>query len=249
MKPLNNQISQFTTQTEFANNQWMQFMKPLHWIGYGLLVLSLISLVDMLVPTDFMNPVWEFQTMGSIIEQSPLILVGLFMAFLVDRDRLTKWDKLVLKCLSWLALAVALTYLLMIPLCVADAVRVHRQSNQQIATEFSENRESIQQIKDKLNQSKTIGELEQLISSLDSAEVASEITQTQSVEQVKQKLVQMIAEGEQTLEAQAQQAQSEKSLDLLKKSVKWNLGALVSGLLFISVWQGTRWARQRWQDL
>ncbi|MBW4662271.1 MAG: HpsJ family protein [Drouetiella hepatica Uher 2000/2452] len=225
-----------------------QFVKPLHWIGYGLLILSLISLVDALVPTDLMNPVWEFQTMGAIIEQSPLILVGLFMVFLVDPDRLMKWDEFILKGLSWLALGVGLMYLLMIPLCIVDAVRVHRQANQQIFSQVSEKREAVQQVKDKLNQAKTVGELEQLLISLDGAGVAPEITPTQPVEQVKQKLAQAIAQGEQNLNAQAQQAQQAQSLDLLKKAVKWNLGALVSGLLFISIWRGTPWARQRRQN-
>ena len=42
---------------------------------------------------------------------------------------------------------------------------------------------------------------------------------------------------------QAEPIRSQDRLSLWKSSVKWNLGALVSGVLFIRIWRGTHWAR------
>jgi hypothetical protein len=99
-----------------------------------------------------------------------------------------------------------------------------------------------------VGQVKTANDLEQLISSLNRAGVAPEIDGTEQLAQVKAKLNESIAEGEQQLQAQVQEARSGQLRTLLKRSVKWNLGALVAGCFFVSIWRGTRWARQGWQD-
>jgi hypothetical protein len=38
-------------------------------------------------------------------------------------------------------------------------------------------------------------------------------------------------------------ARHEQRLTLFKNTVKWNLGALVAGILFLQIWFRTRWAR------
>ncbi|NJM68571.1 MAG: hypothetical protein HC851_24365 [Acaryochloris sp. RU_4_1] len=54
-----------------------------------------------------------------------------------------------------------------------------------------------------------------------------------------------MTKGKERLQTQAQSTTSSQRIDLLKRSVKWNLGALVSGALFIYLWRGTGWSRIR----
>ncbi|NJR61681.1 MAG: hypothetical protein HC769_24305 [Cyanobacteria bacterium CRU_2_1] len=243
IKPLNTQLNPSDVHLGIPGASMLQAIKPLHWIGYGLLILALFNLIEILISPDVMNPVWEFQAIGAIVEQAPLILVGLVIVFLVDRYNMAGWEEFVLKFLSWLALFIGVIYLLLIPLSISDTLRIHQQTNQELSVQVEQKQELIQQVKEEVNQVQTADELEQLISSLNNAGVSPEISDAEQLAQVKTKLSEAIVEGEQELNTQVQAARSEQFETLFKKSVKWNLGALVSGLLFISVWQGTRWAR------
>jgi hypothetical protein len=244
VKPPNEPLPLSSQPSRSPDHPLSQFFTPLNWVGYGLLALVLFDFIELLVPPSFMNPVWEFQTMGAIVERSALILIALVLAFLGDRHNLNKWERPALKGLSWLALFLGAAYLLLIPLGIANSVRIEQQTDQALATQLNQKQQVIQQVKAALSQVKTTAEMEQLIGSLTSAGVVPDIKDTRQLEQVRQKLGETIADGERKLVAQAQATQSEQHLKLLKKSLKWNLGALLSGLLLIRVWQSTRWARQ-----
>ncbi|MCJ8280423.1 MAG: hypothetical protein MJK14_11100 [Rivularia sp. ALOHA_DT_140] len=41
----------------------------MRWVGYGLLILALFDVIEMFIPTRFMNPNWEFQTFGALVEK------------------------------------------------------------------------------------------------------------------------------------------------------------------------------------
>jgi len=62
-------------------------------------------------------------------------------------------------------------------------------------------------------------------------------------QELKQQLTSEIATAEKTIQAQSEDAQKVSQLTLLKNSVKWNLGALISGFLFICIWRMTRWTQ------
>lgn len=53
-----------------------------------------------------------------------------------------------------------------------------------------------------------------------------------------------IDRGENQLTKQVEFARSNQQFNLLKKSIKWNLGALVASALFITIWRSTIWARR-----
>jgi hypothetical protein len=50
-----------------------------------------------------------------------------------------------------------------------------------------------------------------------------------------------LTQTKQQMQTQYQAKRSNQRISLFKNSVKWNLGALVSGILFIYVWRLTRW--------
>ncbi|MBW4450206.1 MAG: HpsJ family protein [Spirirestis rafaelensis WJT71-NPBG6] len=49
-------------------------MSILRSLGYGLLLLAFFDIVEMFVPPNFMNPAWEFQTFGALVERVPVPL-------------------------------------------------------------------------------------------------------------------------------------------------------------------------------
>ncbi len=52
-------------------------------VGYGLLVLALFDLIHILIPLQLMNPMWEFQTVGALVERVPVPLLQGY--FILDR--------------------------------------------------------------------------------------------------------------------------------------------------------------------
>ena len=71
-------------------------------LGYGLLLLALFDIIEMFIPPNFMNPAWEFQTIGALVERVPVPLIGLVLVFFGERHSRTKWEIPILKLLAWL---------------------------------------------------------------------------------------------------------------------------------------------------
>jgi hypothetical protein len=63
-------------------------------------------------------------------------------------------------------------------------------------------------------------------------------------EELKNQLLSELTQAKQQLKKQAELNKSSTTLVLLKNSVKWNLGALISAVLFIIIWKETLWARK-----
>lgn len=209
----------------------------LRWIGYGLFGLALINIVGTLVPLRLMNSTWEFKTMGILVESVPVPLLALAMVFAGKETKRIRWENFILKFLSWLALLLGLFYLMMIPLGIFNTVRLEQQLREQITTQLDRQIDQIQEIQVMVNKAKTNAELEQLLKELGGNQLLNDASQ---LTQIKQRTSSVITQGTKRLEAQAKTVQTSQRLDLLKNSLKWNLGALIAGSLFIIIWQSTR---------
>jgi membrane protein implicated in regulation of membrane protease activity len=218
--------------------------KILRLIGYGLLILVLIDIADIWIPPQFMNPAWELQAIGSMVEKVPLLWISLALIFLGEYYGYRKGEKLLLKFLTWFALLAGVLYFLFVPLSVFNLVRVDRQNNQRVKTEISQRTPVIQQIKEQVNQVQTGEDLSRALAYLNQAGVYPKVENGQKLQDVKAQLVTSIAQSETKLNAQAQATMDSQRLGVTKKAIKWVLGALISGFLLIGIWRNTRWVRQ-----
>ncbi|RUR75145.1 hypothetical protein PCC6912_49880 [Chlorogloeopsis fritschii PCC 6912] len=101
----------------------------------------------------------------------------------------------------------------------------------------------IQQVKDTLARAKTKADLEAVETLIDTQERFFDIKDFRKLEEAKTWLSNFVANFEKRTIMQAQAARYSRRLGLLKRSIKWNLGALVAGVLFIYIWHGTGWLR------
>lgn len=208
----------------------------LRCLGYGLLILALFDVIEMFVPPNFMNPVWEFQTIGALVERVPVPLIGLAFVFYGEMNSRNRWEFPVLKILSWLALVMGVIYILSIPLGVINAARLQRQSANQINMVSKQQIARAQQVEKQLD----LATPEQIDNLLKRQGRSAEI---QEPEKLKQQLLGQVSQAKQKIKNQAKAAESTRGLSLLKKAVKWNLGAVVAGILCINIWKRTDWAR------
>jgi hypothetical protein len=211
-------------------------MTILRSLGYGLLLLALFDIVEMFVPPNFMNPAWEFQTFGALVERVPVPLIGLVLVFFGEMNSRDKWEFPILKLLSWLTLLFALLFFLLIPLGVGNTLRLNNQSAAQISTLSKQQISQAEQVEKQLNQA-TPQQIDNFIKS------QGRSLDGKNPEELKTQVLSKVSQAKKQIKTQAEATQSSRGLNLIKSSVKWNLGALVAGGLFISIWKGTGWAR------
>lgn len=218
---------------EFPQEATFSVMRSL---GYGLLLLAFLDWVEIFTPPNFMNPTWEFQTIGAYVERVPVPLIGLTMIFYGEFQSRNKWELPILKFLSWLSLLLAILFFLMIPLGIANTVRLNKQSAAQINTASQEQISRVEQIAQKLNEA-TPEKIETILKRQGAA------SESKNMQQVKEELLSKVTQAKTQIKNQAKTTQSNQGFNLMKTSVKWNLGALIAAALFLSIWKGTQWVR------
>lgn len=208
----------------------------LRCIGYGLLVLALFDLITTIVPMHLMNPAWEFQTIGALVERVPVPLLGLGLVFYGETSFRRAGEPLFLNLLSWLCLLFGILFLLLIPLGVSNTVRLNAQNKTQINDQYNQQLVRIEQLDKQLRNAKT-QDLEDFVKS------QGQSIGSKDPQQVKKQLLSHFSVAKQEIQTQYQTKRAEQRLTLFKNSAKWNLGALVCGFLFIFIWRLTSWAR------
>ena len=201
-------------------------------VGYGLLALAFLDLIETFIGLDVNNALSRFQTIGTLVDRVPVTFIGLLLVFLGGLDERNKWEALLLKFLSWLALVVGILFILLIPVGIGSTMQANNTLTTQIDTQY----------KEKLSQAN--GTEQRLKQAAPEAVVDVIKRQGGSVEgktpqELKDKVLSGISQLKTQLKVQADAEKSQQRKALLKKSVKLNLGALLSGALFISLWKGS----------
>ena len=208
-----------------ANSEEFWFSPLLRIAGYVLLALSLLDIISIFIPPGFTNPAWEFQMASHLVERSPVPLIGL--VFLLIGEKNFK----VFKFLSRAALVAGILFLLLLPLIVSSAWRIHEGGDRQIAQQSAQ----LQSVRQKLSQAQTDREITDTLSRFNLRINASKV---QNPQQLKAQILAGIDKTEKKLQAQVAQGEG-NSLNLTKNVMKTGLGTLISGAFFLLVWRGT----------
>jgi len=144
-----------------------------------------------------------------------------------------------LKVLSWVCLLLGLVFLLMLPLGIFGTIYVNNQNNQQITTQADQQLAQLQQVEERLKKG-TPEDLRNLAGELTRLGVPAD---TQNPQELKSQILSRITPAKERLKTQSATVQSNQRLGLFKNAVKWLLGALISSVLFFTIWRGTDWAR------
>ncbi len=211
----------------------------LRWIGYGLLILSLLDTIAVLIPANFGNRVWELQTIGAVVERVPVPLLAMTLIFFGEGYDRRSLEDIFLKFLSWICLLLALVFLLMLPLGIFGTIYVNNQNNKQITNQANQQLAQLQQVEERLNKGSP-EDLKNLGTELSRLGVAAD---TQNPQELKTQILSRITPAKERLQAQSAVVQSNQRLGLFKNAIKWLLGALISSVLFFMLWRGTDWAR------
>jgi 4-amino-4-deoxy-L-arabinose transferase-like glycosyltransferase len=208
-----------------ANSNEFQYSSLFRAVGYALLALSLIDIINILFPLRFTNPAWEFQVASVLVERSAVPLLGFALVLFGEkRSR-------IFNVLSKVCLVIGILFLLLLPLSISAAWRIDRQTNQQLVQQTTQ----LQNLKSKLNQATTSQEIKNALSSVNLQANTSDL---KNLQQAKNQLLGRIATTEKQVQAQATTKLNSNST-LNKNSIKSGLGATIVGACFLTLWRIT----------
>ena len=213
----------------------------LRLVGYGLLTMALVDFIFLLIPFKLMNPAWEFQTMGAIVERIPVTLLGMMLVYYGERDYRAPIERFLLRWLSRLSLVAAILLVLMIPLSITKSFRIYYQHNAGINAQVVSKVDVLQSFKQQLETANSSQEIEGIIAKQSQKPI--NIPESVDPQKLKTDIINSLQENQDRLRDRAKSLRSEQKGMLLKNCIKWNLGALISACLFFFIWKSTLWAR------
>lgn len=213
----------------------------LRLVGYGLLIMAIIDILFLLIPPQLMNPLWEFQTMGAIVERIPVTLLGIVLVYYGERSDRAPIEAMLLKCISWLTLVAAILMLLMIPLNISNSFRIYHQQNATANAQFVSQNDTIQKFKEQLKTANSNNEIGAILQQQAKQQIS--IPDSVNTQKLKTDILTNLQNNQDNITSQAQTFRAQKRSLLLKKCLKWNLGALIASILFFLIWKSTSWAR------
>ncbi|MBE9098672.1 HpsJ-like protein, cyanoexosortase A-associated [Vacuolonema iberomarrocanum] len=210
---------------------------PFRYVGYGLMALVLIDWLTILFPPSFLNPVWEFQTFGALVDRAPLLLVAILFVFYGGSQARRNGEGLLLKVLSWGCLLLSVLFLLSLPLGIVNTLRIDTQNTEVLTAQYNQDLAQAEQFEEEL-QSTSPSELIELV------EQEGIAVDTDNPRNLKEALLSQVSEEKTALEQSFQRTQASDRRILIENSVKWNLGALIIAALLFTLWRTTDWARK-----
>jgi ABC-type multidrug transport system fused ATPase/permease subunit len=217
----------------------------LRLVGYGLLVMALVDILFLLIPPQLMNPVWEFQTMGAIIERIPVTLLGIVLVYYGERSDRAPIETLLLRWLSWFCLIFAIFLLITFPLNIINGFRIYYNNNAQVNQQIGSQIESLNNFQTELKSAKSLEQINQILQQQSNSKI--NIPESVDGKQLKADILKSVVENQNNLKSQAANLQTTKRFDLLKQGIKWNLGSLISACILLYVWQHTFWSRIKYE--
>ena len=207
------------------------------WLGYVLLLLSVFDTIESAIPLSLMNPEWELQFMGSVVERSPVPLLGFMFVCFAEYLRRTRWSRPVAMGVSWAALVVGIGFILMVPLIVSNTFRMETRTAAQVKAQLDQQFSQTQGLEAALTSASGENLTEML-------RRMGRLSEGQSPEEARDAVMGEVVKARQTLQSRADEAMANQKLTLTKRSYKWVVQASVVGGLLVYFWWGMGWVRR-----
>jgi len=215
-------------------------------LGYGLISLAFIDFINITIPPQLMNPVWEFNTVSVIIDRIPLTLLGMVFVFYGTRDCRRIIETKLLKGLSWFCLGLAIVLMITFPLNIVNGFRIYYGHSSQVNLQVANKVENINKFQSDLQSAQTIEAIGDVIGKQSKKQV--KLAPDLDKKEFKSTILDNLADNQTKLKSQAKQVNFQQKSMLLKKAIKVNLGALISAFIFFFIWKETNWARMTYEE-
>ncbi|MEM9162825.1 MAG: HpsJ family protein [Cyanobacteria bacterium P01_F01_bin.4] len=206
-------------------------------IGYGILVMGALNIADIILPPDIMNPVWEMEAAGALVDGVPIPLLGLMLVFFGEDSLRKPWENILLRLLSWACLLCAILFLLLLPLMVSHTIRINEQVISQGSSQLQLQMEQLAEVEQQLSQASD----DEIAAFLEAEGVAPQ----EAGGDARSALLDRLTEIKTETEAETTAVMSGRRKAIMKNVVKWGIGSLVSSFIFLWIWMLTVWSRSK----
>ncbi|MEM8676162.1 MAG: HpsJ family protein [Cyanobacteria bacterium P01_G01_bin.67] len=206
-------------------------------IGYGLITLWLLDLLPVLYPLQPLEPLWGFQVFGQLVERVGVLLISLGLIFIGEEQKRWRWEFVLLKITLGITLTAAWAYFLLVPLAIGNTVRIDRLNRQQIAAEAQENIIQLKNYQSEIDASSNPSFIREFIVQAGESDGDVDLSLADS----KQRANFMIKNRIKELKLESSSMIKQRRIDLIKRSLKWNIGALLSGTFLLLIWANNSW--------
>ena len=215
--------------------------RVINLVGYVMLFLVLLDDGFLLASKQVFEPGFAYNTGGNLVENVWGLLLGFLLIFYRrDQDLIKPIEFRLLSFLSWFVLVIGISYFLIIPIIVGNAVRIHRVEQAQMMNQVNVQNSQVQQYSQQLNQASP----EQLDNLLQNYQQTTNIKVT-SIQQLESNLIEQAKQKQAAAKQELLTKFSQQKASLFKTTVKWSIGAIISGVCFILIWRHTNWTRAR----
>jgi len=213
-----------------SNNKELWFSFLFRIAGYGLLVISFLDILASFFPLHVGDPNWEFALLRSLVGNLPGALIGVVFVFISETNFR------VFKLLSRACLVVTVLYLLLVPLGISSALRIDQENQRQVIAFTNQRLLPLQQVREQLSRATTAQDITQLLERLNPQ---GPIPQINNPQQTKSQLLANLDQTEKKLRSDIAAKRSDTRLSLFEQAFRLNLEAVVSALIFFSLWRST----------
>ncbi|MBR8827550.1 MAG: HpsJ family protein [Gomphosphaeria aponina SAG 52.96 = DSM 107014] len=213
-------------------------------VGYGLLILTLFDFVDVFIPLKIMNAGWQFQTIGQLVERAAVPLIGLVFVFFGERHDRKEWELPTLRILSFFSLVVGVLYFLLVPLAFMNTIRLYVENSRTVEAQLLQEKQQIERFQGQLQGVSSMSQMNTVVNRMVQQGMPEAIAQAPTLKGKKDGVLNFVVKQQNIKELQVKATLRSRQIGLLKNSLKWILGAVVSGVLFIILKRNTVWTRK-----
>jgi hypothetical protein len=209
-------------------------------LGYCLLFFFLLDFVFLLIPPKFTDPAWELNLCGQTIERVPILLFSFPLIFFGEYNYRHPREKIVTKVISWMAIIMAVLFILGLPLIVANTYRLQSFKQDELAFNVGKQTAPVEQFSERLKKAESDSEVISILKTLNPQKQISNIPEPQVA---KKQVLDQIAASFSESQSQVEKEKRNISISLWKNSVKWLLAGALSAALLLYIWKQSTWAR------
>lgn len=217
--------------------------KIINLVGYAILILVLLDYVFLFTSSQLFDSAWAYNTAGNLVENVWGVLLAFVLVFYRrDQEIIQPKESFFLKIISWLTLAMGITYFMIIPVIIGGNFRINRNHKSQITHQVNLQKTQVELYNQNLQQADE-NQLNRLLQQYQEEQNLSNIGGN-STNEIKTQLLAKVKQQQAIAEKQLQAEFSKNKTDLLKRTIKWSVGAIISGMCFILIWRNSKWARK-----
>lgn len=216
-------------------------------VGYLIFTVVLSDYAFLWISAQFSNSNWIHSAAGEFVENGWGLLLGILLIFYRrDRDIVRPKEFFLLKLISWLTLIAGISYFLMAPSIIANALRINHTNKVQMLDRVNLAKSQLQQYSIQLEQQLAKTTPKQLAEILETYQQQAPELPINSRQQLKQNLLTQAQQEQAQVQAELQTEFNLERKSLFKTTARWSMIAIVTGMCSLLIWKYTDWARVRY---